>query len=144
MNKITARDIQVFVAGALGMWGFGLLSVIPSMIANIWDMGSIGPAVCVVRALVGGLALWLGGTIFFGRMQAVRLTQNLLRLCLILNCCGLVFTLVRVYLASKKPEFVGILIANIIGSAALFWLISLSRSPRFQVMPASTDKSTSQ
>jgi hypothetical protein len=132
MNKITARDIQIFVAGALAMWGFGLLSVVPSTILSTWDTGWIGPGICIARSLFGSLGLWLGVAIFFGRTQVVRLAQNFLRLYLILNCCSIGLMFMLMYFVSKKPQFVAIFVANIIGSAALFWLISLSRSPRFQ------------
>jgi hypothetical protein len=132
MNKITAREIQVFVAGALATWGFGLLIGIPSTIFNTWHLGWIAGSISLTHGLLGVLTLWLGGAIFFGKTQAIPLTRIYLWLNLILNVCAIGMVLMAAVYASKRPEFVEIFVSGIIECAVLLWLISLSRSPRFQ------------
>ena len=74
MNKISARDIQLFVAGALAMMGFRTLIWIPYYIVQAHYL-------VIVSSLITGIALPIGLGIFFGRPSALLWAQIYLGLC---------------------------------------------------------------
>jgi hypothetical protein len=79
MNKISSRDIRLFVAGALALAGFQALILIPSYF--IVSRGSV----LIGSALITGLALPIGIGIFFGKWSAFFWAQVYLWLKLLLG-----------------------------------------------------------
>ena len=130
--KISARDIQVFVAGALALLGTQALLQLPSYFfgpahASAWyDL--------LFYSLSAALDLVLGLAVFFGRRWAILLTQIWLWLTLALSIVSAVHTAVvsgtaqalRYILLWTDWSYLVIFIA-------LLLLIHLSRSQRFQV-----------
>jgi hypothetical protein len=131
MKKISARDIQVFVAGAFALWGFRTLIWLPSYLFvtphNVmW--------VCrIVGSLLTSLSLPLGVAIFLGKKRAIRLTQIYLWLVLVLGFIDMVG--IGVPLGSKALKFIGAIAPDMLVCIVLLWLISLSRSRRFRDEP---------
>jgi hypothetical protein len=69
MNKISARDIRLFVAGALALVGFQALIRIPYYCTLAMNAAQIGRA--VFAGLIAGLTLPIGIGIFLGRWSAL-------------------------------------------------------------------------
>src|ERR1017187_9265510 len=67
--KISARDIQLFVAGAISVTGFHALYWLPHYLFTVHSGAQ------VFAHLVAGFTLPLGIGIFIGRARAVRLTE---------------------------------------------------------------------
>jgi hypothetical protein len=131
MSKISAREIQVFVAGAFTLVGFNLLrwplSHLFDPIHNFWWFGSF------IISVLGGLALPLGIAIFFRKKQAIRLTQIYLWLALVLGFISMIGVLVK--LGSKALGMVGTAMPGMIVCIVLLRLISLSHSRKFRDEP---------
>jgi len=130
--KISARDIQVFVAGALALLGIQALLQLPSYFfgpahASAWyDL--------LVYSLSAALDLLLGLAVFFGRRWAILLTQIWLWLTLALG----IVSAVRAVVVSGTAQALSYILLWTIWSGlvifiALLLLIHLSRSQRFQV-----------
>jgi hypothetical protein len=127
--KISARDIQVFVAGALALLGTQALLQLPSYFfgrapASDWfDL--------LFYSLSAALDLLLGLAVFFGRRRAILVTQIWLWLTLAFS----IIMAVRAVLGTNKTLtyilFWTALSYSVI-FIALLLLIYLSRSQRFQ------------
>ena len=127
--KISARDIQVFVAGALALLGAQALFQLPSYF--------FGPAPAsdwldlLFYSLSAAIDLLLGLAVFFGWRRAILLTQIWLWL-------ALPFTIVTAARAvsGTNTTLSGILLwtvsSYLVIFIALLLLIYLSRSQRFQ------------
>ena len=129
--KISARDIQVFVAGALALLGTQALFQLPSYFfgpahASAWyDL--------LVYSLSAALDLLLGLAVFFGRRWAILLTEIWLWLTLAVS----IVTAVRAAVASGTNKALSYILlwavwSGLVISIALLFLIHLSRSQRFQ------------
>jgi hypothetical protein len=81
--KISARDIRLFVAGALALAGFRALIWIP-----YYFTVPIEP-IRIVGAIITGLTLSIGIGIFLGRWSALLLAQIYLWLIFISGCIGI-------------------------------------------------------
>ena len=130
--KISARDIQVFVAGALALLGTQALLQLPSYFfgpapASAWyDL--------LFYSLSAALDLLLGLAVFFGRRWAILLTQIWLWLTLALS----IVSAVRAVVVSGPNKVLSYILlwtvwSGLVISIALLLLIHLSRSQRFQV-----------
>jgi hypothetical protein len=130
--KISARDIQVFIAGALVLLGLQALLQLPSYF--------FGPAHAsgwydlLVYALSAALDLLLGLAVFFGRRRAILLTQIWLWLALALS----MVSAVRAVVVSGTNKVMSYVLlwtvwSGLVICIALLFLIYLSRSQRFQV-----------
>ena len=131
MNKISSRDIRVFVAGALALTGFRALVLIPSNFASSMDVAHIGRA--VVFGLFAGLALPIGIGIFFRRWSAFFWAQIYLWLEFISGC------VLIPYLWHFSHEKLGplalSLLPGMLSAAALLGLIFWTTSERFRYEP---------
>ena len=130
--KISARDIQVFVAGALALLGTQALLQLPSYFfgpahASAWyDL--------LFYSLSAALDLVLGLAVFFGRRWAILLTQIWLWLTLALS----IVSAVRAVVVSGPNKVLSYILlwtvwSGLVISIALLLLIQLSRLQRFQV-----------
>ena len=130
--KISARDIQVFVAGALALLGTQALLQLPSYFfgpapASAWyDL--------LFYSLSAALDLLLGLAVFFGRRWAILLTQIWLWLTLALSIVTAVHAAV-VPGTNKALSYILLwtVSSDLVIFIALLLLIHLSRSQRFQV-----------
>ena len=132
--KISARDIQVFVAGALALLGTQALLQLPSYFfgpapASAWyDL--------LFYSLSAALDLLLGLAVFFGRRWAILLTQIWLWLTLALSIVSAVCAIV---ISGPNKVLSYILLwtvwSGLVISIALLLLIHLSRSQKFRHEP---------
>ena len=130
--KISARDIQVFVAGALALLGTRALLQLPS-----YFFGPVHDAAwhdLLFYSLSAALDLLLGLAMFFGRRWAILLTQIWLWLTLALS----IVTAVRAAVVSGTAKALSYhllwtVLSDLVIFIALLLLIHLSRSKRFQV-----------
>jgi hypothetical protein len=130
--KISARDIQVFVAGALALLGARALLQLPSYFFVPVDHAARYDL--LLYSLSGALDLLLGLAVFFGRRWAILLTQIWLWLTLALS----IVTAVRAPVVSGTNKVLSSILLWTVSSdlvifIALLLLIHLSRSQRFQV-----------
>ena len=130
--KISARDIQVFVAGALALLGARALLQLPS-----YFFGPVHHAAwydLLLYSLSGALDLLLGLAVFFGRRWAILLTRIWLWLTLVLSIVTAVHAAV-VPGANKALSYILLwtVSSDLVIFIALLLLIHLSRSQRFQV-----------
>ena len=125
-NKIRARDIQVFVAGALAVWGFLPLARVPFELIRYHSVSAVDIAISVVV----GLALPVGIAILLGWASGILLAQIYLWGTL---ACGCFLELFRYRLyrqgAARIPWMTAPLFLLVI---ALLTLIHWSRSRRFR------------
>src|SRR5947209_6974891 len=116
-RRLTARDLQVFVAGALAFGGFIGLARSAAMLA-----AHRHPAVVAVLGLVTALPLAAGVGVLVGGYVAVRLAQLFLALVVIFSPLALLFRAHR-ELSDAIP---------VIGLAVLLLLLLLSTSRLFR------------
>jgi hypothetical protein len=131
MNKISAREIQVFVAGAFALIGFNLLRCLPSSLSdpihNFWWFARLAAYV------IAGLALPIGIAIFFRKAHAILWTQIYLWSWLVLGSISMIGVVVK--LGYKAMSMVETAAPGMIVCIVLLWLISWSRSRRFRHEP---------
>jgi hypothetical protein len=129
--KISARDIQVFVAGALALLGTQALLQLPS-----YFFGPVHDAAwhdLLFYSLSAALDLVLGLAVFFGRRWAILLTQIWLSLTLALSIVSAVRAVVSGTDKVLRYHLLWTVWSGLVISIALLLLIHLSRSQRFQV-----------
>jgi len=131
MSKITARDVQVFVAGAFALWGFRALIWLPSnFLLPIQDFTWFTRIVSIV---VVGLALPLGLAILLGSKRAVLLTKINLWLVLIIGAADIVMVIGdRAIFGSRVISLIGGIAPDMLVSIVLLWLLC---SHRFRQPP---------
>ena len=140
MNKLSARDLQVFVAGALALWGFRALIWLPyDFLAPIQSFVWFTR---IASAVVVGLALPLGVAIFVGNKRAILLTKIYLWLVLIV---GVIDMLILVgqwgILGSKALTFIERLAPDMLVCIVLLWLLCSRRfrqTPNNALQPTAT------
>jgi hypothetical protein len=124
MNKISARDIQLFVGGALALTGFRALIWLPYYVAVSMD------SVRIAASIISGLALLMGIGILMSRAWAIWLAQIYLWLVVISGCIAIPI------LWHFFPEKGGCMALgsapDMVVSIMLLILIYWSRSRRFQ------------
>ena len=127
--KISARDIQVFVAGALALLGTRALLYFPYYFSvPVHDAAWAGR---LFYSLSAGLDLPLGLVILFGRRWAILVAQVWLWLSLAFS----IFVTVRVayiYSSSKALSYLWTVSPDLVIFICLMLLIYLSRSQKFQ------------
>ena len=127
MSKLSARDIQIFVAGALAFLGFD--SIVLGTNALIHSL--IGHAVS--DFIVGGMVLLLGVAIFAGNMRAIRWVQVFLWLGIIQDVISIWVFAFRKFGVPHMTLYQAI--SSLLELSALLCLIALSRSRRFRHEP---------
>ena len=130
--KISARDIQVFVAGALALLGIRALLYLPYYFAApVHNVAWVGH---LIGSCTAGLDLPLGLAMFFGKRLAILLTQIWLWLSVVLSIvCGVYFAMILG--SSKALSYISTISPDLIIQIALLWLIWLSRSKTFRHEP---------
>jgi hypothetical protein len=126
MNKISAREIRVFVAGVLAFWGFRALVSLPSYLFLPaheigWWIGR------VFGEFLTALALPLGIAIFAGKTRGFLLAK--IYLWYDLTASFIVIPCFYIPLGSKAVSLIGSLAPDMIVCIVLLWLLC---SQRFQ------------
>jgi hypothetical protein len=126
MNKIPAREVQVFVAGALALWGFRALIWLPTYLFtathDTWWISRI------IGTLTTGLTLPLGVTILLGKTRAIRWAQIFLWWSLVLISISAMCLQVA-HLGPKGLNYIKIAAPDLLVCIVLLWLLC---SQRFQ------------
>ena len=122
MNKISRRDVEVFVAGVFALWGFRVLIWLPSdFISPIQNFMWF---VRIVSAVVTGLALPLGVAIFVGSQRAILLAKIYLWLVLAIGGIDVVILIcARSILGSKALTLVGSFAPDMLVCIILLWFL---------------------
>jgi hypothetical protein len=129
--KISARDIRVFVAGALALIGFRALVSIPHSVTLSIDSAHMGRA--VIGDLIVGLALPIGIGVFLGRWSALFWAQIYLWLKFIGACIAIPFFW---YFSHEKVWSLALrIVPEILVAAVLLGLVFWSTSERFRYEP---------
>ena len=130
--KISARDIQVFVAGALALLGIRALLYLPYYLAApVHSFAWVGH---LFGSCSAGLDLPIGLAILFGRRWGILLAQIYLWLSLVLGIInGFYFGMVLG--SSKALSYISTISPDLIIQVALLWLIWLSQSKKFRHEP---------
>jgi hypothetical protein len=131
MSKITARDIQAFVAGAFALWGFRALIWLPSdFLAPIQNFMWFTR---IAGAVITGLALPLGLAILSGSKRAILLTKIYLWLVLALGAVDMVILIgERSLLGARALSLIGSFAPDMLICIILLWLLC---SRRFRQTP---------
>ena len=129
--KISARDIQVFVAGVFAYQGFQALIWMPHEFQQS-RLGWAGAAL-----LAGILGLFVGVGLLFEKPHAIRGALVILWFCTILDAVEVCFGLLAKVGVSLKVSPFGLYqnAAYLVTFATLLGLMLWSRSSRFQVKP---------
>jgi hypothetical protein len=126
MRRLTARDIQVFVAGALALDGLHALIRLPYYLTLGGDVGRL------IASVVGGLALPLGIGILMESALALRLTQIYLWVGATAGCIALLSGAAVLRLAILRIPFVQSYTVDFLIVAILLVLLVWSKSRRFR------------
>jgi hypothetical protein len=119
MGRISTRDIQVFVGGALAISGFDDLVWLPSIFFSPFPLVDKIPF--LITSIIGFLQLPLGLGILLEKPWAIRRSKIYLRIFLILGVGSVVLALVT------PVHDVTSLVPETIRSAALLWLLCLRK-----------------
>lgn len=133
MKKLSARDVQIFVAGALALTGFqALIKVARYFVDYVGQLESL-PRGTVIGLVIEGLALPLGINILVGSTEALRWTRIFLRFWVFAGLLSLL-----VYCAStpsKSQQYIENLLPEILVYFILLGLISWSGTQGFRDEP---------
>ena len=130
--KISARDIQVFVAGALALLGIRALLYFPYYFATpVHNAAWVGR---LIFSLSAGLDLPLGLAIFFGKRWAVLLAQIWLSLSLAYSIF-ITFLILFHSGSSKALNYIWTVSPDSLIFIVLLSLIWLSQSKKFRHEP---------
>jgi hypothetical protein len=125
--KISARDIKLFVAGALALTGFRALILIP------YDLIVARDSVLIGGAVIAGLALPIGVGILLGRWSAFFWAQVYLWLKFIGGCVAIP---IYWYFSHAKIGRLALRsVPEILVAAVLLGLIFWTTSERFRYEP---------
>jgi hypothetical protein len=127
MKNISAKSIQMFVAGALALMGFHALIWIPYYLIYSKDIVFVG------GAIFSGLALLIGLAMLAGSERAMFWARIYLLL-------GIVGAVVRICLSvfpisSPQPHLGWRSVSDLLTPAILFGLLVWSRSKHFRDEP---------
>jgi hypothetical protein len=131
MNKIPGREVQVFIAGALALWGLRALIWLPAYLFVVLHSAWWHDALLISRiigSLINGLSLPLGVAIFLGKPRAIWLTQIFLWLSLVVVSSSAVCLQVA-HLGSQRLNYIRIAAPDLITCIILLWPLC---SPRFR------------
>jgi hypothetical protein len=129
MSKLSRRDIELFVAGALALIGFRALIGLPYYFAASTPM--IG--VRFITSLLTALALPIGIAILLGRASAIFCAQIYLWVVIVAACVA-----IPVYYHFVPDHSAGLMwrvIPELLVAVVLLALIFWSRSRRFRNEP---------
>jgi hypothetical protein len=130
--KISARDIQVFVAGSLALLGIRALLYLPYYFAApVHNAAWVGH---LFGSCSAGLDLPLGLGMLFGKRWAILLAQFYLWLSLALSFITGFYS-AMILGASKALSYISTISPDLIIQIALLWLIWLSQSKKFRHEP---------
>ena len=127
MKKISARSIQMFVAGALALMGFHSLIWLPYYIVFSQSTALAG------GSIFSGLELLIGVAMLAGSERAIFWA----RIYLLLGICGAIATIcLSIFPILQKPPHLSWRSASdILTPAILFGLLAWSRSKHFRDEP---------
>ena len=128
MNKISAKSIQTFVAGALALSGFHYLFWIP------YDIVVSKSIALAAGSMLSGLMLWIGIAMFTGSERAIFWARVYLLLSIVSE---VLFVCFSVFQLLPKPLHLSWwrTTSDLLTSIILLWLLVWSRSERFHQMP---------
>src|ERR1035438_222423 len=127
MSKIFRRDVEIFVAGALALWGFRVLMWLPSeFLAPIQNFMWFAR---IAGAILAGLALPLGLAIFVGNKRALGLAKIYLWLFLVIGAIDLIILVCeRSILGPKALTYIGSFAPDMLVCVVLLWFLCSRRS----------------
>ena len=131
MSKLSARDIQMIIAGAFIFPAFESLIWLPRSLIYSRDSVFVFAAVCSC------LALPLGIGILLGSIRALRLAQVYLWVCFIGSAINICLSVVRMYQVVPGPPHFSLYrsLSDFLIDATLLMLLIWSRSRRFRHEP---------
>jgi hypothetical protein len=125
--KISAQNIQVFVAGALALMGFQSLVWAPYYLIVSKDL------VFVIGSLISGLALWIGIAMLIGSERAIFWARIYLLLGIL---SAIAVPCLSAFSVPGAPHLSWWRSASdLLTPAILLWLLIWSRSQRVNRMP---------
>jgi hypothetical protein len=130
MNKMSAKIIQMFVAGALALMGFHALVWTPYYLVVSKDL------VLVIGSMFSVLALLIGVAMLVGSKRAVLWAHIYLWIC-VLGAVAMVCPplLVMLHIVTVAPHLVWRNVSDLFTSLILLGLLFWSRSRRFRDEP---------
>lgn len=129
MSKLSTRDIELFIAGALALIGFRALIWLPFFFSASTPM--IG--VRLISSLLTALALPIGIAILLGRASAILCAQIYLWVILVSGCVAI--PVYDHFIPENSGGFVRRSIPELLVAVALLVLIFWSRSRRSRNEP---------
>ncbi len=129
MSKLSTRDIQLFVAGAIALMGFRALIGLPYYFTTTTPM--IG--VRLVSSLITALALPIGIALLLERASAVLFAQIYLWVIVISGC--IVIPVFYYFLPGQSGRFLWSTVPELLVAGVLLALIFWSRSRSFRHEP---------
>jgi hypothetical protein len=130
MNKISARDIQVFVAGAFALDGSDALLSIPYYFSYFFSTPSHVLIGMIVPQLIRSLFLPLGIAIFMGKARALKLAKICLWLAVVTYSAGIILVC-----CVRPPDGLSPLwnfVTELVINAILLWLLKHSFSKNLE------------
>ena len=130
--KLSAKNIQLFVAGAIAISGFRGLVTLPS---QGWDSKGIQLAVTVIMSFIG---LLIGVAMLVGKAQAIRWARIYLGVSVTLTFVMLDFALVYGF-SRGMPQFEWKYVSAFAVPLVPWLLLLWSGSKRFRIEPDDCD-----
>ena len=127
MNKISSRDLHLFVGGALALMGFRALIWLPYHFITSFDL------IRIASSIVGGLLLLIGVGILQGRAWGIQWAEIYLWLSVVSGC--IVIPVFYYFFSTKGASAPLRSLPDALVSIVLLSLIYWSRSRRFQYEP---------
>jgi hypothetical protein len=127
MNKISAKSIQMFVAGALSLMGFHSLIWLPYYIVFSQSIALAGGSIFSGLALLMGVAMLIGSerAIFWARIYLLLDIVSAIAM----TCLSALSMPGAPHLSWWRS------VSDLLTPAILIWLLVLSRSKHFQDEP---------
>jgi Na+-driven multidrug efflux pump len=128
MNKISAKSVQTFVAGALSLSGFHYLFWTPYYVVVSQSIA------LAVGFMLSGLMLWIGIAMLTGSERAIFWARVYLLLSIVSE---VLFVCFSVFQLLPKPLHLSWwrTTSDLLTSIILLWLLVWSRSERFHQTP---------
>ncbi len=127
MNKLTAREVQVFAGGAFALSGLYAVLWLPYYTFSARDVSQI------IAHIITALSLPLGIGILAGSARAMLLTQIYLWLIVITGCIGI--PLLTLAMPTQAAHFIWRHSPDFFASVILLSLLVWSHSKRFRNEP---------
>ncbi|MGA2869255.1 MAG: hypothetical protein ABSF34_08855 [Verrucomicrobiota bacterium] len=130
MNKLSARDIQVFVAGAFALDGSDALLAIPYYLSYYFSTPSHVLIGMIIPQLVCSLFLPLGIAILMGNARALKLAKICLWLAVVTYSAGII--LVCCFRPHDDRSLLSNFVTELVINAILLWLLKHSLSKKLE------------